>query len=139
MQNEIQTTVIELNLETVRHLRTIGITAVYGDASQDDILRSAGVKDAGNLILSASGVERCQQVIQRTRELNPAIRILARANYVQEIASLRAAGANRVFSDEGEVALSLIEEILRPLGATAEQIDRERERFWTSLDAPTNR
>jgi CPA2 family monovalent cation:H+ antiporter-2 len=61
--------------------------------------------------------------------LNPTIRILARADYVREIAGLRSAGASRVFSGEGEVALALIEEILRPLGATAEQIDRERDRF----------
>ena len=37
------------------------------------------------------------------------------------------------FADEGEVALSMIELLLRQLGATGEQIDRERDRIRTEL------
>jgi len=52
--------------------------------------------------------------------------------------------ADRVFTGEGEVALSLTESILDRLGATAEQIDRERERAHRELfdkvpaDSPLN-
>ncbi len=128
-ENEIEPTVIELNLETVRRLRDAGISAIYGDASLHATLASAKVAQAGSLILSASGVRNCEQVIRLARELNPNIRVLARSDYVREIAGLQQAGAAGVFSGEGEVALALIEEILRPLGATGEQIDRERDRF----------
>jgi CPA2 family monovalent cation:H+ antiporter-2 len=38
------------------------------------------------------------------------------------------AGASEVFSGEGEVALAMTESILRQLGSTPEQIDRERHR-----------
>ena len=37
------------------------------------------------------------------------------------------------FADEGEVALSMIELLLRQLGATGEQIDRERDRIRGEL------
>ena len=47
--------------------------------------------------------------------------------------TLRQAGADVIFSGEGEVALSITEFILRQLGATAEQIDRERERMRNEL------
>ncbi|MBS0264190.1 MAG: cation:proton antiporter [Planctomycetes bacterium] len=133
-ENNVQVTIIELNLETVRRLRHAGLSVVYGDAGQTETLHSADVAHASSLILGAASVGFCQQVIQQARELNPSIRILARVNYVSEIPAIRAAGANRVFSDEGEVALSLIEEILGPLGASREQIDRERERFWSEFD-----
>jgi CPA2 family monovalent cation:H+ antiporter-2 len=43
------------------------------------------------------------------------------------------AGANSVYSGEGEVALAFIEDILDTLGATPEQIDRERARAHTAL------
>ena len=46
---------------------------------------------------------------------------------------MQKAGADRVFTGEGEVALGLIETILERLGATAEQIDRERERAHREL------
>jgi CPA2 family monovalent cation:H+ antiporter-2 len=42
--------------------------------------------------------------------------------------SIRASGADEVFSGEGEVALALTGYILETLGATPGQIDRERER-----------
>ena len=38
-----------------------------------------------------------------------------------------------VFAGEGEVALSMTEHILRQLGATEEQIDRESERIRSDL------
>ncbi len=44
------------------------------------------------------------------------------------MSELRHFGADVVFSGEGEIALSMTEFLLRQLGATAEQIDRERDR-----------
>lgn len=128
-ENGIRTTVIELNLDTIRRIRESGTNAVYGDSSHRDTLLSAGIAESGTLILSSSGMQHSEAVIRLARELNPTIRVLARTNYAAEIPTLRNAGAVRVFSGEGEVALAFIEAILVPLGATPEQIDRERDRF----------
>lgn len=72
-------------------------------------------------------------VIRAARELNPAIRVLARAPYLRDLAALKEAGADTVYSGEGEVALAITEDILESLGATPEQIDRERERAHHEL------
>jgi CPA2 family monovalent cation:H+ antiporter-2 len=130
-ENEIEPTVVELNLETVRRLRQEGVPAVYGDASESDTLRSAGVGDAGSLILSASDL-RGERIVHLARELNPGIQVLARSTYVRELPALRRAGAE-AFSGEGEVALAMTVAILEGLGATPEQIDRERERAHAEL------
>ena len=131
--NGIEPTVIELNLDTVRRLREAGISAVYGDASHPDTLKAAGIGAAGNLILSAAGMEGAEHVIRLARELDPEVRILARSSYLRELPGLREAGADSVFSGEGEVALALTEAILGRLGATPEQFDRERERVRADL------
>ena len=47
--------------------------------------------------------------------------------------ALRRAGADVVFTGEGEVALTMTEFLLRQLGATPEQIDREKERLRADL------
>jgi len=136
--NGIEPTVIELNRDTVRRLREAGITAVYGDASHRETLQNAGVDRAGSLILSAAGMHASAEIIRLARELNPAIRILARTVYVNELPALRQAGAESVFSGEGEVALAMTEAMLRALGATPDQIDRERARVHVDLfDSPT--
>lgn len=131
--NDIEPTVIELNVETLRRLRAEGRRAVLGDATHRDVLQEAGVERAVVLILSASGIRGGERAIGLARELNPRIRVFARVNYVREASALRRAGADVVFSGEGEVALSITEVLLRELGATAEQIDRERDRVRSTL------
>lgn len=125
--NGLVVVVIEMNLETTRELRAAGQPAIYGDATQREILHHAGIEKAAGLIIAASGMD-VRPVVEAARELNPKIRILTRASYVRETAALRTAGANAVFSSEGEIALAMSAFLMRQLGATDEQIDRERER-----------
>jgi CPA2 family monovalent cation:H+ antiporter-2 len=131
-ENGVAPTVIELNIDTVRRLRDQQIAAVYGDASQADTLRAAGVDHAASLILSAD-IGDSREIIRLARDMNPAIRVLARTAYLRQRRDLEQAGANVVFAGEGEVALALTEAILSRLGATAEQMDRERGRVREEL------
>jgi len=117
--------VIELNLDTFRELKTEGIQAVYGDASQRDTLMHAAVQKATSLILTTAGMPGSQELIRLAKELNPAIQVFARSVHLREASALRQAGADSVFSGEGEVALSMTEFMLRQAGATPEQIDRD--------------
>ncbi len=132
-ENGIAPIIIELNLDTVRELRAAGLPSIYGDVTHRETLQEAGVEDAVALILTSAGMHGSEEVIRLARELNPRLSVIARANYLRDIAGLRNAGANAVFSGEGEVALNMTELILRQLGATSEQIDRERERIRCEL------
>ena len=131
--NLIEPTVIELNIETVRQLRHEGIDAVYGDVTQRDTLEGARTDNADTLILTSAGMGSAAEVIRMARDINPRIHVLARAQYLRDLPDLRSAGADEVFTGEGEVALSLTESILDRLGATPEQIDRERDRAHRDL------
>jgi CPA2 family monovalent cation:H+ antiporter-2 len=132
-ENDVEPTVIDLNFEAIQAARRQGVAAVYGDVTQRDALQATGVAGAGTLILSASNLAGSAEVIRAAKELNPTIRVLARGTYVAELAPLNRAGADVVFSGEGEVALALTVAVLGELGATAEQIDRERERVRREL------
>jgi len=128
-ENGIEPVIIELNLDTIRELRKNGIRSVYGDASRHETLKEAGIEGAVALILSSAGMQGSEETIREARDLNPDFRIIARATHLRDIPALRKVGADAVFSGEGEVALNMTELILRQLGATHEQIDRERERI----------
>lgn len=128
-ESEIEPVVIELNLDTFRDLKAEGIMAVYGDASHRETLTHAGVERAVSLILSTAGMSGSQELIRSAKECNPKIRVFARSVHLREASALRHAGADAVFSGEGEVALSMTEFMLRQVGATPEQIDRERDRI----------
>ena len=131
--NGIEPSVIEMNMDTARQLRAQGIDAVYGDATKRDTLEAARAAEAGTVILTSAGMNDAAEVIRMARELNPKVQVLARAAYLRDLADMQKAGADHVFTGEGEVALGLIETILERLGATPEQIDRERDRAHREL------
>jgi monovalent cation:H+ antiporter-2, CPA2 family len=132
-ENEIAPTIVELNMDSVRKARQEGVDAIYGDATRPETLTAAGVRSAGSLILTSAGMAHGTEVIRAARELNPTIRVLARAPYLRDRGPLQEAGADTVYSGEGEVALAFIEDILDSLGATAEQIERGRARAHEEL------
>ncbi len=129
----IEPTIVEMNIETHRRLRGEGHRAVYGDANQREVLEQAGIAGAASLILSSSGPAGTTEAIRAAREINPKIHVVARADYMGQTGSLRKAGADEVFSGEGEVALAMTSSILRQLGATPDQLDEESARIRAEL------
>lgn len=132
-ENGIDPVIVEMNLHTVRQLNADGMSAIYGDATREETLKGAGVESAVAFILTSAGMQGSDETIRLARELNPNLRIIARAAYLRDIPALRRAGADAVFSGEGEIALNMTEHMLHKLGATPEQIDRERERVRSEL------
>lgn len=126
-------TVIELNIDTIRRLHQHGISAVYGDAAQPDVLRRAGAAIADTLVISAPGTDESPEIIRAAREINPRIQVLARSLFLSQAGKLRDAGADVAFSGEAEVAMAMVDSILQRLGATPEQMDKERERARAAL------
>jgi CPA2 family monovalent cation:H+ antiporter-2 len=127
-ENRFEPVIVELNLDTVRQLGSQKIRAIYGDATHADTLEQAGVKEAVGLILTSANTTGVRETIRVARELNPQILIVARSEYLRDHRELRDAGADVAFSGEGEVAMAMTEFFLRHLGATDDQVDRERDR-----------
>lgn len=135
LDNGIDPTVIELNLDTVRRLKAFDVRAIYGDAARPEILAQAGIGAAENLILTSGSSTVDVEIVRTAKELNPKVHVLARSQYVREVPKLRHVGAEDVFSAEGEVALAFTTRILERLGATGEQLDRERSRVEATFRA----
>jgi CPA2 family monovalent cation:H+ antiporter-2 len=126
-ENEIEPTIVELNPKTVQLLCAQGIRAIYGDASHIETLRVAGLEKTRNLILTASELSGAVELFRAARDANPKVHIVARTVHLETKKSLLDAGADRVFSAEGEMALSITECLLQSLGATQEQLEANRD------------
>jgi CPA2 family monovalent cation:H+ antiporter-2 len=138
-ENGIEPTVIEMSLERYRQVRADRLPAVYGDAAHCETLRAAGVEQCDSLFLTSSSLSAAGEVVRLARELNPNVRVVARSSYLRERSALLKAGADAVFSGEGEIALAMSESLLKDLGASPEQVDRERERVRAELFGETAR
>jgi CPA2 family monovalent cation:H+ antiporter-2 len=131
--NGIEPVILEMNLQTVRRLKAEGTAAFHGDAMRRTTLETADVARAVALVLSSASSAGMGETIRHARELNPKLLILARTSYLRESGALRRAGADAVFSGEGEVAMAMIEFVLRRLGTTPVEIDRQRQRLRRDL------
>ena len=131
-EHNLTPTVIDLNLDAVRALRAKGVRAIYGDASQREILETAGIRHARGLIFASNAPPF--ETIKAAVELNTSMTVLTRTTYLRDAPVLRGVGASVVVS-EAEVAIAMTEKLLVRLGATAEQLDRARDWVRSEIEA----
>ncbi|MCL2790695.1 MAG: cation:proton antiporter [Desulfobulbus sp.] len=104
--------VIDLNMDTVNRLSDKGMWTIFGDASRRDVLIAAGIERAGYLIITVPVAGDVAATAAMARSLNPDIRILARARFLEENKLLRKAGVSTIAFEEEEVAKSLTAMVL---------------------------
>lgn len=129
----IQPAVIELNVDTVKALRSQGLPAIYGDASRPDILQAAQVPQAQYLLVTLPDAQARLSVVAAARALNPAIRVLVRARYLAERDTLDTAGVKAVAYEEAEIAVTLAGILLREIGLKDEEIVQKASQIRTEL------
>lgn len=105
--------VVDTNIDTVEEINDGGGLAVFGDATRPDILDAAGIGSARYLIITVPQAEIALQVIQRGREANPSVEVLARSPYLRDRDLFETAGAATVCVDEAEAAMALAEAVLQ--------------------------
>ncbi len=123
---DVEVVILEMNIDTVNRLARKGIPALHGDARLRSILQMAGVEKARAIIVTTAAAP-AHDIADAARQLNPKIAVMAYTTYIRNAKMLRSQGAETVFSGEEEVALSMASFTLRSLGATEEQVARERQ------------
>jgi len=125
MEFGVRPVVVDLNPDTVRGVAESGQLAIYGDATQREILEAAGIHDAKYLLVTIPEVLIRTVVILAAKDLNSDMRIFARARYIQERAWLEEVGATGVVTEEAETAIGLAVLLLHEVGAGEDRIRQE--------------
>jgi len=105
--------VLDMAPEAVARCTLEGSPALIGNATQDEILRHAGVTRARVLVLALSDPFASRNAARRARQLNPSLFILVRTRAVSEIDELYTAGANLVIPSEFETSIEIFTAVLR--------------------------
>jgi voltage-gated potassium channel len=106
--------VIDKNPDLAQTLDRLGFIYICGDATDEDILTKAGIKDAKALI-AALGTDTDNVFLVLTgRQLASDLNIIARAGTEAAKAKLSAAGANTVEAPYETGAASMAQRIIRP-------------------------
>ena len=90
--------VVESDAAVIDELERLGYVHIHGDATRDEVLRTAGVERAAGL-MAASGQDTANTYIAlAARSFNAGLHIVARASHPDSVDKLRRAGADRVVS-----------------------------------------
>ncbi len=104
--------VLEMNPETVRRERALGLDIHYGDCTRAAVLEHAGITRARAYVLAISDAASTRRSVRVARDLAPQVRIFVRSEYVLEVEELRQLGADEVIPAEFETALALFDRVL---------------------------
>ncbi len=129
----VEPVVVDLNLDTVRDLADSGDLAVYGDATRRDILDAAGIQEAKYLLATVPDVLVRTLVILTAKDMNPGLRVFARARYLKEREWLEEVGATQICTEEAETALGLARLLLQEVGADSERVVAELKKVQHEL------
>lgn len=95
-------------------VRHAGLLYLQGDASDDDLLLSADIGDAKG-VFAVTGDDSLNLMICLTaRQLNPAVRIVARCHEVRNADKMRKAGADVVVSPDFTGGMRMASSMIRP-------------------------
>jgi voltage-gated potassium channel len=113
--------VVDTDPRGLRQAAERGLPFIEGDASQDSVLRAAGIERARGLVTAVAEDADNVFVTLSARSLNADLLIVARANAEETIPKLERAGANRVVSPHEIGGRRMAMLALRPL--TVELVD----------------
>jgi len=87
---------IDLNEQQVEALREHGYLTIAGDATEDEVLKAAGVERARSIIAALPHDPGNILITMAAKDLNPGTRVVARADRPENITRLKRAGADWV-------------------------------------------
>jgi len=108
----ISIVVAEQNREIVERLRSSGIAAVSGDASDPAVLLQAHVHRASILVIATPDTLNVRKMIEVARTVNPRIETVVRTHSEEEAVLLEKEQAGKVFLGEHELATGMIQHVL---------------------------
>ena len=106
--------VIENQPDVLRKVDEDNMLYVSGDATNDEVLLSAGLNRAKSLITALTQEAANVYVVLTARQLNPKLMIISRADNEAHIHRLEMAGANRVVLPHTIGGVRMAQSVLRP-------------------------
>jgi voltage-gated potassium channel len=109
-----QIVLVEIDSEKEAELERSGMFYVIGSGLDEDVLDHAGIREACDIVIATSSDPDNVFISLSVRELNPTIRIHARAESEVGVRHLQLAGADRAISSYQYSAMRIAAAIARP-------------------------
>ncbi|MDQ7882494.1 glutathione-regulated potassium-efflux system protein KefB [Atlantibacter hermannii] len=129
MANKMRITVLERDISSVNLMRKYGYKVYYGDATQLELLRSAGAEHAKSIVITSNEPEDTLKIVHLCQQHFPHLAILARARGRVEAHELLQAGVTQFSRETFSSALELGRKALISVGLHPHQAQRAQLHF----------
>jgi CPA2 family monovalent cation:H+ antiporter-2 len=104
--------IVDLNPLIVEKEKALGLPIIYGNASNESVLKELKINDANCIIIATSNYESTLTTIDAARRLNPDIHIIVRTRYLKNVDEVYAAGADVVIPEEFETSIVIFTKLM---------------------------
>ena len=115
--------ILDLNGATVRQARKEGESIFYGDATNEDALRAAGVERAKAVVGVLSDPYAASRALTAIRSINESVPVILRMRYKSEAEAAMRQGATVAVAEEMEASLEVVAQTIARLDVPGNMID----------------
>jgi CPA2 family monovalent cation:H+ antiporter-2 len=133
---EIPFVIIEMSYMRFQQLKTGGLPVIYGDASQPIVLEASNIEKARLLLITTPAIVVTQAIVHHVQQINPHLNIVARAEGMEQMATLYSKGVHMVVQPELEAGLELTRQALLNLHVPITEIQNYTDSVRLELYAP---
>lgn len=125
--------VVEQDRRRAEELRARGLTVVWGDGGEPEVLEAAGVRKARLVVLAAPGTVQGRRVVTSAKSLNTLVDVVVRASGEEEMGWLEKNGVGMAAMGERELSLAIGAYALARLGVPEAEARVLVQRFRATL------
>ncbi len=112
-ETHIPFVVVEIDPDCAAAARREGMKVIVGDATRQNILESARLEHATMAVIAISDHDASLSTVRMARSICPELELLVRTRQLEDIDTLRRAGADKVVAEEFETAIEIFTRVLQ--------------------------
>lgn len=126
---KIEYTILDHSIDQINIARRFENKVYYGDATDYEILKAAGIENATSFVLAIGEMETSVKIAKLVREKHPKITIVARARNRQHVIDLQELGVEILQRETLLASLEMAKQLLITLGYKREKINPRLAKF----------
>ncbi len=114
--------VIDYNQKVVNELAGRGVSVIYGDPTEPEVLEAASISGAKVVVLAIPDRVAQETLITHIQTVKPDIKIISRAHLDEDWEKLKTLKVDKIVQPEFEAAIAIVRTILSGMGKSKEEI-----------------
>ncbi len=114
--------VVEYNQKVVNELKEGGITVLYGDPTEPEVMEAVGIRNAKAIILAIPDRVAQETLIAYVQTVAPNVKIISRAHLDSDWEKLKTLRVDKIVQPEFEAAIEIIRSVLISRGKNKDEI-----------------